>query len=540
MKHIYDIASFCYANGVKHAILCPGSRSAPLAIAFMRYPHIKTYVIPDERSAAFIGLGIAQGSKSPVALICTSGTAALNFYPAITEAFYRNIPLLALTADRPEEWIDQLDGQTIRQQNVFKNHIRASYQFPLLHIRDGLTIAENTLKKAFKHLAAGPIHINIPFDEPFYPDPSEKITFSDFEPLIKENVVLLPEDELDALRKEINEFSNCIVVVGQQYSEFPIKSILENTSIPIITDVISNYRGLPNAIEHQDFFLSKATPKIDLVITFGLSVISKNLKLFLRKQRPLTHWHIGTPPAADTFRCLSKTIDTSPEDFFSKIQPVCKNLQEWKDLDKKSKNIIENFVSTIPFGEFSSILRILNKTPQETHVHLANSMPVRYVNYLSTKEMDLTVHANRGTSGIDGTLSTALGTAIAAPEKLHILFIGDLSLFYDRNGLWHPYIPSNLRIVLINNHGGGIFRMIDGPAQQPELEEYFVTQQSLKANYLAAEAGIEYCECTSSEELETALSNFFAPSKTAKLLEVSTDGIKDATIFKAFKALPLE
>ncbi|WP_339709760.1 2-succinyl-5-enolpyruvyl-6-hydroxy-3-cyclohexene-1-carboxylic-acid synthase [Cyclobacterium amurskyense] len=546
------LASICANSGITEAILSPGSRSAPISLAFIRHPDIHCRIIPDERSAAFIAMGIAQQRNKPVVLICTSGSAALNYGPAIAEAYYQQIPLLVLTADRPPEWIEQWDGQTIRQDNLYSAFIKSSYVFPdeVLH-PDKLWHAKRITKEAINltHEAPmGPVHINIPLREPFYPNQEEQYPFeiTDLEPDLDQHQTStsLKEESVIQVITELKKYRKILILVGQQRPDKQIRNLLktiaENHQAVVVTDVISNM-SQECTIEHHDFFLGKTSYEIapDLMISFGKSIISKALKLFLRKS-DTAHWHIqaqGQVP--DTFQHLNQIIRLHPAtflDFFQKetkaVDSVFEN--EWLKKNKSIKNILPKTLEKAPFGELKALDNVLKSLPNYGKIHIANSMAIRNVNFLGLSGDDLEIICNRGTSGIDGSNSTAVGCTFTTKEPV-VLLTGDMAFFYDRNAFWHQYNLPNLRIILFNNHGGGIFRMINGPAALPEMAEYFETHQKLDGSNLAREFGFQYHLAQNMEELQTALSDFFHTSINAKLLEIKTDSETNTKALKMIK-----
>jgi 2-succinyl-5-enolpyruvyl-6-hydroxy-3-cyclohexene-1-carboxylate synthase len=284
----------------------------------------------------------------------------------------------------------------------------------------------------------------------------------------------------------------------------------------------------------------------DLLVTFGGPIVSKSLKLFLRRYRPREHWHLDPGGRAiDTFQCLTRVIPVDSRSFFTRLmeqdypptggqQSTYFNL--WQKLEAAAQAKIDPFFHTAPFGEFAAIRQVLAALPEPSRLQLGNSMPVRYAGYFGLGGRAIQVNANRGTSGIDGTLSTTVGAAMAT-DQITTLLTGDLAFFYDRNGLWHNHLPENLRIVILNNHGGGIFRLIDGPNNLPddELTRFFETPQSLTARNTAADHGCAYFHTATAEALADQLPVFFAAETGPAILEIETDGLLNTAIFQQFK-----
>jgi len=570
MQAIYNIAEICARHGITDVILSPGSRSAPLTLAFARHPALTVRVVPDERAAAFIGLGIAQAQRRAVALVCTSGTAGLNYAPAVAEAFFQQIPLVIFTADRPPEWIDQLDGQTIRQRNLYGAHAKGAFEFPVdttpadakWHSARIVNEAINLAQAA----PAGPVQVNVPLREPFYPKAGEQIGYEQDVKIIHEqafHAALSPTDILE-LRQLLRQAGRVVVVAGQQPSSPELLAALHGFAkagkVLVVGDVITNVSEI-SAVHRQDVFLAglseadKDALKPDLLITFGLSLISKSLKLFLRGAAPAHHWHLqAAGEAADTFRSLTRVVRVAPAAFFQQfsglkttedagserlIFPLATKPVTWRQADAAAAAFLEQFFASDfqRFNEFSAFRHALALLPEHSALHLANSMAVRYANILGIPQGNhIEVFANRGTSGIDGCTSTAVGAALAQPNRPVVLLTGDVAFFYDRNAFWHNYPLPNLRVVLFNNHGGGIFRIIDGPRQQPELDEFFETRQALTAENTARDFHLRYFPVSTFAELETALPVFFAAETGAAILEVFTDSKTNAAFFQQYRA----
>ncbi len=553
LQHINDIASICAGHGVKTAVISPGSRSAPLTLAFSRHPEIECKVIPDERSAAFIGAGIAQQQRTPVALICTSGSAAYNYAPAIAEAFYQEIPLLVLTADRPPEWTNQYDGQTIQQTGIYGKHVKASFDFPVgSNHEDALWHCNRIVNEALLESMSepkGPVHINVPFREPFYPGKEQKMTFPEVRIIKRSKSVLgLPQSVWDELASEWKQHESKAIVVGQCDFSSNLRGLLkqfgEDIKVPIITDIISNQQN-SESIKHQDAFLNPQLDSInsrlapELLITFGKSLISKNLKTFLRKNSPKAHWHISESDRSnDTLQHTTRHIRMSPEGFFSTFKPEATNTDftsQWLQKDQTTANSISEFFHHSEFGEFKAVQACLDTLPNQSQLHLANSMAVRYANLLGLpSEKNISVFANRGTSGIDGSNSTAVGASLSQ-DQIVTLITGDMAFFYDRNAFWHNYNLKNLRIIILNNHAGGIFRLIKGPSSQPELKEYFETRQELTTENACRDFKFDYKKVNSETDFKEALSTFYQASENACVLEVETSSEDNADIFVKFK-----
>jgi 2-succinyl-5-enolpyruvyl-6-hydroxy-3-cyclohexene-1-carboxylate synthase len=550
---VRDLVEICSIKGIKHVIVAPGSRNAPLTISFNRHPNFTCHSIVDERCAAFFAMGLAQQLKEPVAICCTSGTAVLNFASAIAEAFYQKIPLLILTADRPPEWVGQMDGQTIKQSGIFGNYIKKSFDLPVdTDHADDRWYAQRIVSEAIEstlYPEAGPVHINLPFREPLYEvkDYSNKPLPKVFE--TTKTLLELPISEIEKLQKNWNKYSKILIVTGllqpNHLLNKALNQISKQNNIAILTETTSNVFGknfnrsidrLIVAIEDED--TSKYKP--ELLVTLGGPVVSKKVKAFLRKHKPLEHWHINASnDYIDTFQGLTKIIPLSPE----KIIPYLINKQDhdsnyreiWLEKDHNLQGIFNNFLNDLEFCDLKAFELILNQIPNESVVQLANSTAVRYSNLFDQPaHKELKCYSNRGTSGIDGTISTAVGSA-KAKNALTTVISGDLSFFYDSNALWISPFPQNLKIIVINNKGGSIFRIIDGPAQLEELEPFFEVKHDLNAKYIAKTFGIDYYFCNEETKLKDHLNTVYNDKiNSASLLEISTDNELNPEIIKRY------
>ncbi|HZY80644.1 MAG TPA: 2-succinyl-5-enolpyruvyl-6-hydroxy-3-cyclohexene-1-carboxylic-acid synthase [Cyclobacteriaceae bacterium] len=557
LQPIFDIAEICSKKGIKDAIVCPGSRCAPLTLSFARHTGIQTRTISDERSAGFIALGIAQQTKRTVVLICTSGTAAYNFAPAVAEAYYQRIPLLILTADRPTEWIGQWDGQTISQQNIYSDHVKRSYQLPQdYEHKDSTWAIYRTINEAVdlsQEGVHGPVHVNVPLREPLYPKTGESISFSE-NIRITERIATklsLQTKTIQQLTSQLEQSKRVLLVGGQGSLSVNLVAALNSFAmagqVAAVGDIISNLHPLPSVVRYADLFCNDSRKDLqpDLLITIGQSVISKNLKLFLRTNKPLAHWHVGEAIGSiiDPFQSVTTLIEQSPEDLFAALAKNIKGTPErkeyaerWRELDEVTGEAIKEFFATSHPGELTFVNEVMQGIPDHTSLHLANSMTVRYANFcgLGDTKKGVQVFSNRGTSGIDGCTSTVVGHALSS-ETTHTLLTGDVAFFYDRNAFWNNYNFKNLRVIVLNNHGGAIFGMIDGPGSMPEVDEYFVTRQPLTAKHLANEFGLDYMHVTGTNNIAATLEDFFKPGDRAKILEFESASKEAKDLFLRFK-----
>jgi 2-succinyl-5-enolpyruvyl-6-hydroxy-3-cyclohexene-1-carboxylate synthase len=564
LQAILDIAELCALKGITQAILCPGSRCAPLTLAFTQHGDFQVRTISDERSAAFIANGIAQQLQSPVIILCTSGSAAYNFAPAVAEAFFQQTPLIIFTADRPKEWIDQYDGQTIRQENIFGVHVKKSFSLPADYEHpDATWFIHRAINEAINlsvEFPKGPVHINVPLREPLYPAKGEKVTFSKNLKVIsiEQSSPVLSKESINALQKKLVSFSKILIVSGQhEFDDALIKDLDKfstSNQVPIVGDILSNLHSNQNVIRYSDAFLAACEDDVrrslqpELLITFGKSVISKHTKLFLRKWKPLEHWHLqpaGTP--ADTFQSLTRVIQCEAKYFFKTLSAEKRGkgfenqkkenfLRVWQAEEHRTVLSMTTYFSRPIYSELALIKEVISNLPPRCNLHLANSMAVRYANFIGIEagKKGVHVYANRGTSGIDGCTSTAVGHSLCN-EIPNFLFTGDLAFFYDRNAFWHNYPLPNLHVLLLNNHGGIIFNMIDGPGNVPERDEYFVTKQKLTARHLAAEYNFTHLPIDSIKKMKNSIKDFLIFDAKPKILEMESSQEENKKAFEQFK-----
>lgn len=551
----------CKENGISNIVISPGSRNAPLTISFTEDSFFTCYSIVDERCAAFFALGMAQNIGKPVAVVCTSGSALLNYYPAVAEGYYSEIPLLVISADRPSYKIDVGDGQTIRQDNVFNRHIgyNANLKQDISHATERIMryrpewIVNKDLKKEQKKVQSFndieintainiasekwlPVHINVPFEEPLY-------DFKDVPTVGFKQTIFSKEKEssvaLDRYTEIWKKAKRKIVLVGvnppNMVEQSLLDSLAQDPTVLVLTETTSN-------LHHPNFFNSIDTLiapielstnkehqfealKPDILLTFGGLIVSKKIKAFLRQYTPEHHWHIGETRANDTFYCLDAhlktTINTVLKAFYSDLNVLESNyFNDWNMIRMRYAIKHIEYLKQIPFTDFSAFKIILDSIPPKFQLHLANSSTIRYAQLFEIKP-SITIFCNRGTSGIDGSTSTAIG-ASQYEKNPTLLITGDLSFFYDSNALWNDYIRTDFRIIVINNSGGGIFRILPGREDSDNFERFFETTHTLNASSLCSMYGLDYFKVDDTDSLTSALSGFFNSSDRAKLIEIET------------------
>jgi len=536
-------------SNIRHLVISPGSRNAPLITIINKNTDIQCHTIVDERSAAFFAMGMAQQLQQTVALVCTSGTAVLNYAPAIAEAYYQRIPLLLLTADRPVEWIDQADGQTIRQQNIYANYIRKAVQLPQnISNNEELWYSDRLVNEAIianNFPVSGPVQINIPISEPLY---GFDLALTD----IPKQFTLVPTkteirtEMMQSLTEIWNGSSKKMILVGQHHTDELLNNQLielsKDPSVIILTETISN-------VHHADFITcidrclgvvgkNNTMFEPDLLLTFGGATISKRVKSFLRKATIQHHWHIDpTDYQIDTYQHLTRAIPTTPVAFFEQLLPEVKlvNSQfgtDWRNIADEAKTIHQQFLAGCGYADLKIFELIFRTLPRNFDVQIANSTPIRYAQ-LFDYSLRYKMYSNRGTSGIDGCLSTAAGAAFATKNPT-LVISGDLGFFYDSNALWNSVLPKNLKIIVINNEGGGIFRFLPGPETTGLLENHFEVRQQMSLQHIAATYHLDYYTASDLDGLTAILSDFFEPTTSTTLLEIKSPAEKSAKMLRDY------
>ena len=557
-------------------VISPGSRNVPLAIGFASNKKFKCYSIVDERSAAFFALGLSQKSKKPTILICTSGSALLNYYPAVAEAYYSEIPLIILSADRPEYKINIGDGQTINQSNVFEKNILYSNSLKQDCSHATEEIIKSNLQRIVNEEAdfskieklqksiqknneeiieiafnlsinkMQPVHLNVPMEEPLYefndsPSISVKVK--------KKTEKKLSLTDLDNFYKAINKASKIMILIGVSdgniLSKKSIQKINSCSSIIVMKEhtsnvfnesFISNIDRLIGPIELQsnsDSLFDELSPEI--VISLGGMIVSKKIKSFLRNYKPRKHFHIGNNISKDSFYSGVEHINTTANKFFENIdlnKSDSKYFEKWNQLDYSKLDLHNRYMKVINFSDLKVFEILTNWIPKKYNIQVANSTPIRYFQLFDLKNKNM-MFANRGTSGIDGSTSTAIGSSVQNDSPV-LLVTGDLSFFYDVNALWNNHIPKNFRIIIINNSGGGIFKILPGFKENNLFSEFIETQHNLSARLIAKMFNFNYTRVSTKFGLNLYLRTFFKNSKKPKILEIKTSSVKSTKILKEY------
>jgi 2-succinyl-5-enolpyruvyl-6-hydroxy-3-cyclohexene-1-carboxylate synthase len=540
------LAGLCAAYGLRKTVLSPGSRNAPLIMAFHNHSEIECFVIPDERSAAYFAIGIAQFTGQPVGLICTSGTAALNYTPAMAEAYYQQLPLVAITADRPPEWVDQLDGQTINQTGIYGNFIVYQAQLPVeAYSGQEAWHVERLVRDGFRQLALKnrPIHFNVPLREPLYhtteqnrpqvkPAVSENYrhVFYDSQPMLDElkrysRILLVfgmrrPNSAFSVLVDQLASRKD-IVILGENLSNIPSECVFQ-MSDALFSAIQGN---APNAL------------KPELFISFGDMVLSKPMKQWIRSLENTDRWIVTQSDLVpDVFQGIDRIIHQEPESFIKSLLAMPESgrsnyYEAWQKAYETISGLQTDYVNAISWSDMQ-VFRILSKNlPDNSIVHLGNSSPVRYAQFFQWKK-GTQFFGNRGTSGIDGVTSTAIGMA-SQTDKLVTLITGDVSFLYDSNALWNNYKKKNFKMIVINNQGGNIFSLIGGPENTGLMNDYFVTHIPVALDHLCKAYGISYYVARNKQELESGLEQCYADPACA-LLEVQTEPAVNTGVWKEY------
>ena len=552
---IFDVLE---EKGVKDVVCSPGSRNVPLLLAAAARDKMKKHFVIDERSAAFVGLGISLVSQRPVAVICTSGTALLDYAPAVAEAYYQGAPLIIISADRPVQWIDQDDSQTLRQDGALANYVKRSYSIPangedekemqwyVNRIVNDAFISANSNKK-------GPVHINIHLAEPLSHkcqrsnDTQRKIEVIEGDAIgnketiktlareLSESKTLLvagfclPDSSLQRAITEFSRFPN-VVVMAETLSNLHLKE--ENYSIDSVLT------AFPEEI------LDKYAP--DIIISIGGALVSRKLKEYLRRNEgKCRHWSLGySHISTDPFMSLSLRIETDPIRFLRNINSVLRKLKfsersenyqsTWQKLRTEARKAKTKYIKSIGWSELKIFDFLLNHIPSEYNMFLSNGTAVRYAQIISYS-LPHASYCNRGVSGIDGSISTAIGGSLEYKGRT-LLITGDLSMAYDIGCLGIRKIPDRFKIIVIDNQGGGIFRFIPSTSGLKEREEYLCQPPLLPLRQLAKGYEWDYYECNDEDSLKSVYGEFLLNPRKS-IMKISCDGFKSAEILKNYMTI---
>ncbi len=546
LQHIPDLAKLLFLHGVEDVVISPGSRNAPLIRAFHKQFGERCLSIVDERSAAYFALGQSLITKKPTVLISTSGTAVLNYAPAVAEAFYQGVPLLVITADRPAEWIGQQDNQAILQNNVFGKNVKAAYTLPVESSNsDSLWFAHRIINEAF-HLTvsekSGPVHINVPLREPLYEELPE-IT-ADLKIIKKEQItVFLNENSL--FLYEWKTADSILIVSGQSSPDNKLSEVIKNIAtgnrVFVIAEPVSNLHAVANMSNPEVVLNSKIEyPEIaspDLVIYFGGQLVSKKIKLFLRQLKGASFYCLSPDEEiVDTFQQVDTIIKADPFSVLKNLPVKTEGEKSdfkkfWEKELEAARQLNEKYFDKISFSDLITFKTISENLPENAIVFAGNSSAVRYLSYFDQQKR--VFYSNRGTSGIDGCLSTAAGLASKINETVYAI-VGDLSFVYDSNALWNRELPKNLKIILINNDGGGIFHLLKGPSESEAFSSLVNAHHPVDLKKLTEAFGLDYHCCAQESEIKNSIINIQSEKKNAEVLEIRTPNNGEPQITKDF------
>lgn len=538
---ISELVSLLQAHGVRDVVLCPGSRNAPLVYALSHHlAGVTCHSIIDERSAGFYALGLALATHRAVVVCCTSGTAVANLHPAVAEAYYQGVPLVVLSADRPERWIGQWAGQTLPQPGLFGSLVRKAVHLPEPHTEEERWYCNRLINEALLAALAplpGPVQINVPISDPGVSLlPPTPVTHAPKQPIGMQPGRCIQQlypcridaQTIEPLQHRLATFERKMILVGQESwsaatstgETFP-QSLREQ--FLCIGESLSNS---PVSICSLDALLASLSEgdrralQPDLLITLGGHIVSNKMKQYLRSYPPRETWHLSPDPTVvDLFCSLTEQIIAPVEPFLEALAQGLEGhasspyARHWRER-------IDRLPSPTPrYSSLAVVGSLLSHLPEEPCVlHLANSSSVRYAE-LFRKPRRLLTLCNRGTSGIEGSLSTALGFARQRAEERHFIVIGDLSFFYDLNALGLPVVGSNVRVLLLNNQRGSIFQSLPTLEMDRLSQRYITAEHQLRAQGWAESCGWEYLSVHEASKLEETMAYLVGPADRPRLLE---------------------
>lgn len=534
-------------TGVQDVVISPGSRSTPLALLMVEHQEINTYINIDERSAGFFALGLAKASRSPVVLLCTSGTAAANYFPAVAEANLSRVPLLVLTADRPHELRDVGAPQAINQLHLYGHHVKWFVEMALPeNSEEQITYAKMVARRAVKESkspVAGPVHLNFPLREPLlpaldpYPFTEDQV---EYEMILGE--FTLPQSTLERMAEDISHYQNGLIICGpmdQPNFANAIIQLAEKLAFPILADPLSQLRvdkalviDSYDAILKTESVLQQFQP--DFILRFGAMPVSKPLSLFLKKQRGIPHYVVdGQAGWRDPYHLGTKMIQMDETAFCQQLTNLVKESKtdewprKWQQIDQLAKKAIQTHMSQEQELEEGKVFyELFPLLPKESTIFVGNSMPIRDVDtFFHKNNHGITVMANRGANGIDGVVSTALGASVY--QQPLFLLIGDLSFFHDMNGLLAAKLYElNMTIILVNNDGGGIFSYLPQADSKQHFEALFGTPTGLDFKHAVQLYNGKYEKVTDWEQFSNAIQSA-ASYQGLNVIEIPTDRAKN-------------
>ena len=554
-RYVANFVDELYQSGMRDVVISPGSRSTPLAMTFATYPHIMHWINMDERSAAFFALGIAKQTKRPVALVCTSGTAAANYYPAIIEAYYSRVPLLILTADRPHELRDVGAPQAINQLQLYGDYVKWFHDMGLPEPIEGqATYVRGKAARAY-HIAntvnRGAVQLNFPFREPLVPDFSVADLWGSDQEIahleMTQGKNQLTDKQLSVLHERLKQHKNGVIVCGpmeDQRAQEAITALAKLWGVPLLADPLSQLRSgshdKTQVIESYDAILkhkeTRAKLKPDFIIRFGAMPVSKPYTLWLKENQNTDYYVVEEVEGyRDPVGHQATVIYTEPELLCEALLKKEETLQfsqswlqNWQQFNAIAIDILAKKTS-ITLTEGHVVNAIAKAIPDNSVFYVGNSMAIRDVDtFWFHTDKQIRILANRGANGIDGVTSSALGTATSS--KRVTLLIGDLSFFHDQNGLLlTKHYPLDITIVLLNNNGGGIFSFLPQAKQEvPHFEALFGTPMNLDFSHIANLYQASYYTPSNWDSLQSALIDSYQIPGVS-IVEVKTNRAENAT-----------
>ena len=506
-ENVNILTALLVAHGIRHAVCCPGSRNSPIVHNLNACPDIQCYPVTDERSAGFYALGMSQALKAPVVVCVTSGTAVLNLAPAVAEAYYQHIPLVVISADRPQAWIDQLDGQTLPQPDALGRFVRKAVSLPEPHNEEEHWYCNRLVNEALL-VRHAPVHINVPISEPLF-------DYSVAQLPAERKIELLPADiantTLTHVCRMFLQAKRPMLIAGQ-----PMNPHLDE-AVCLVAD-------------NEDY-----VP--DFVLYTGGSIVSKRVKLFLRKAKET--WAVNeTGEVNDTFMNLTHVIqgdgamvaDMIRFNLEQQPHPFVEKWQQLLDKVQQSVAAYEPAYSQMAAVKFFERRQESGDRSQKFCFHYANSSAIRLANIYAQHP----VYCNRGVNGIEGSLSTAAGFSVVKDEPVFCV-IGDLSFFYDQNALWNRNLRGNLRILLLNNGRGGIFNLLKGLEESPARDRFVAAEHHTSAEGICQQNNITYLKAENMVEMQQGIDTLlYIESERPVLLEVFTDPAEDERVFRNY------
>lgn len=558
------IASILHAHGVRDVVMSPGTRNAPLITAFRAGGRFQTQSVVDERSAAFVALGICSVVKRPVALVCTSGTALYNYAPALAEAYYRKLPLIAISADRPAEWIGQNDSQTLQQAGALHEIVKQSYNIGVDSRQGDGWYAERQINAAVlaaKTAPHGPVHINVQLAEPLngLVEVEENDENADAEHFMVVREIT-PEAMFSVAR--MRELSialasprKVMIVVGFMSPDAVMrKAITKLAKMPnvvVLCENISNLGGVDGVVGNIDATLSSIQPSElddfcpDVVVSVGGALVTRQLKAFLRSHKARECWSIGYERGlVDCFQQLTMQITADAPLFMrglaSAMQIHCQPSAYrdiWLAKSRQAKRVTTQFVESAPWCDLKLFATLLRSLPATWNLEYSNGTAIRYAQLFPDTKTHST-GCNRGVSGIDGSTSTAVGVADAYRKAPTLLITGDMSATYDIGALFSQLPAARFKMLVVDNGGGGIFRFIKSTSALPDLDECLAMRLSTPFVDVARRLGFACFEVSDIEQLEATLPAFISESSRPAMLVAHTSGELSAVeLRRYFKVL---